>query len=174
MALLRPSNAGPAFTARPGTRLLSASVDIQAAAETAFSHLCAVEKWPVWLSFLRSAERLDSAPVGAGSEIRLRSAIPGDDEQLFEVDHYITNHQLSLVGAYSVRRRLDFRLERKTSRCKLHARIEYPAYGGRLGVLYDAIGAGRKLATQLDESLMHFKHLAEYNAAPKDDLLADF
>ena len=175
MALLRPSNAGAAFTARPGTRLLSASVDIQAAAETAFSLLCAVEKWPVWLSFLRSAHRLDSAaPVGAGSEIRLRSAIPGDDEQLFEVDHYITNHQLSLVGAYSVRRRLDFRLERKTSRCKLHARIEYPAYGGRLGVLYDAIRAGRKLATQLDESLMQFKHLAEYNAAPKDDLLADF
>lgn len=175
MALLRPSSAGPALGSRPGTRLLSASVDIQTAAETAFSLLCAVEKWPVWLSFLRSAEALHSAaPVGLGSEIRLRSAIPGEDEQLFEVDHYITNHQLSLVGAYSVRRRLDFRLERKTSRCKLHVRLEYPAYGGRLGFLYDAIRSGRKLATQLDESLVHFKHLAEYNPVPKDDLLADF
>lgn len=175
MALLRPSTGPTTVVARPGTRLLSASVDVQTAAEAAFALLCAVEKWPVWLAFLRSAELLDrGAPVALGSEIVLRSAIPGHDEQLFEVDHYITNHQLSLVGAYSIRRRLDFRLERKTSRCKLHARLEYPAYGGRLGLLYDAMRGGRKLATQLEESLLHFKHLAEYNAAPKDELLADF
>lgn len=169
MAILRDA------VPRPGTRLLSAAVDLQTAAETAFSLLCAVEKWPVWLAFLRSAELLDArAPLGLGSEIVLRSAIPGHDEQLFEVDHFITNHQLSLVGAYSVRRRLDFRLERKTTRCKLHARLEYPAYGGRLGVLYDALRAGRKLATQMEESLVHFKHLAEYSHAEKDELLADF
>jgi uncharacterized membrane protein len=175
MALLRPSTGQGPVAARPGTRLLSACVDVQTAAEAAFALLCAVEKWPVWLSFLRSAELLDrDAPVAVGSELVLRSAIPGHDEQLFEVDHYITNHQLSLVGAYSIRRRLDFRLERKTARCKLHARLEYPAYGGRIGLLYDAIRGGRKLATQLEESLLHFKHLAEYNAAPKDELLADF
>jgi uncharacterized membrane protein len=174
MALLRPSTAQGPVVARPGTRLLSASVDVQTTADAAFSLLCAVEKWPVWLSFLRSADLVDRAPVSLGSEVVLRSAIPGHDEQLFEVDHYITNHQLSLVGAYSIRRRLDFRLERKTSRCKLHARLEYPAYCGRLGLLYDAMRGGRKLATQLEESLLHFKHLAEYNAAPKDELLADF
>jgi len=176
MAILRPSNgAAGAVSARSGTRLLSASVDIQAAAEAAFELLCAVEKWPVWLSFLRSAEVLDgAAPLGIASEVLLRSAIPGHDEQLFEIDHLITNHQLSLVGAYSIRRRLDFRIERKTTRCRLHARLEYPAYGGKLGALYDALGSGRKLATQLDESLLHFKHLAEYNPTPKDDLLADF
>ena len=161
-----------AVAPRPGTRLLSAAVDVQTDAESAFALLCEIGKWPVWLSFLRSAEIVESAPLTVGSEIMLRSAVPGHDQQLFEVDHFITNHQLSLVGAYSIRRRLDFRLERKTSRCKLHARLEYPAYGGRLGALYDAIGAGRKLSTQLDESLLHFKHLAEYK--PKDDLLADF
>jgi hypothetical protein len=114
------------------------------------------------------------APPAVGSEVLLRSSIPGHEEQLFEIDHFITNHQFSLVGAYSIRRRLDFRIERKTSRCRLHARLEYPAYGGRLGVLYDALGSGRKLATQLDESLLHFKHLAEYNPVAKDELLADF
>jgi hypothetical protein len=41
-------------------------------------------------------------------------------------------------------------------------------------VLYDALRAGRKLATQLEESLIHFKHLAEYRPAEKDELLADF
>lgn len=158
---------------RAGTRSLSAAVDVQTAAETAYSLLCAVEKWPLWLSFLRSAELVESMPIGLGSEILVRSSIPGEPEQLFEVDHLITNHQLSLVGAYSVRRRLDFRIERKTTRCKLHARLEYPAYGGKLGVLYDQMRVGRKLATQFDESLTHFKHLAEYNNS-KDELLADF
>jgi uncharacterized membrane protein len=175
MAIVRPSTGQSTVVARPGTRLLSASVDIQTAAEAAFSLLCAVEKWPVWLSFLRSAELVEpAAPLAVGNEVLLRSAIPGHEEQLFEIDHFITNHQLSLVGAYSVRRRLDFRIERKTSRCRLHARLEYPAYGGRLGALKDALGAGRKLATQLEESLVHFKHMAEYNPAPKDELLADF
>jgi uncharacterized membrane protein len=160
---------------RPGTRSLSAAVDIQASADTAFSLLCTVEKWPVWLSFLRSAEMVDvHEPISVGSEVKVRSSVPGEVEQLFEVDHFITNYQLSLVGAFSTRRRIDFRLERKTTRCKLHARIEYPAYGGRLGALYDALRAGRKLATQLDESLMHFKHLVEYNGSAKDELLADF
>jgi uncharacterized membrane protein len=160
---------------RPGTRSLTAAVDIQAPAETTFSLLCTVEKWPVWLSFLRTAELIDAeSPIMVGTEIKVRSSVPGDEEQLFEIDHFISNYQLSLVGAYSTRRRIDFRLERKTTRCKLHARVEYPAYGGRLGALYDAIRIGRKLATQLDESLVHFKHLVEYNGNAKDELLADF
>ncbi len=104
----------------------------------------------------------------------MRAALPGERQQLFEVDHFITNYQLSLVGAYSVRRRLDFRLERKTTRCKLHARLEYPAYGGKLAMLLDAIRVARGLAAQLEESVLHFKHLAEYNVNAKDELLADF
>lgn len=169
MAILRDA------VPRPGTRSLSAAIDIQAPAESAFSHLCSVEKWPVWLSFLRSAELVEpAAPVNVGSEILVRSSVPGEPEQLFEVDYFISNHQLSLVGAYSTRRRIDFRLERKTTRCKLSARLEYPSYGGRLGALYDALRSGRKLATQLEESLTHFKHLAEYRGAAKDELLADF
>lgn len=160
---------------KTGTRSLSASVDIQTAAEPAFALLCTIEKWPLWLSFLRSAELTDGATaIGPGSEVLIRSALPGDTEQLFEVEHFVTNHQLSLVGAYSVRRRMDFRIERKTTRCRLHARLEYPAYGGRLAMLYDGIRSARKLATQLDESVVQFKHLAEYNGNAKDELLADF
>ncbi len=165
----------PDRNAAPGTRSLSASTDVEAGAEKAFSLLCAVEKWPVWLSFLRSAELKDPhVPLRAGSEIVVRSAVPGESEQLFEVEHFISNHQLSLVGAYSVRRRMEFRLERKTKRCKLHLRLQYPAYGGKLAMLYDAVGSARKLATHLEESAVHFKHLAEYNGSSKDDLLADF
>jgi uncharacterized membrane protein len=160
---------------RQGVRSLSASVDIQTGAEAAFALLCAIEKWPVWMPFLRSAEVGESSqPLAPGSEIVLRSAIPGEAEQLFEVDRLISNYQLSLVGAYSMRRRFDFRLERKTTRCKLTVRLDYPSYGGKVAQMVDALAAGRKLATQLDESMLHFKHLAEYKHDAKDELLADF
>ena len=168
MAILRDA------VPRQGVRALSASVDVQAGAEAAFTLLCEVEKWPVWLSFLRSAELAAGSGLGPESEVVLRSAIPGERDQLFEVDHFITNHRLSLVGAYSTRRRLDFRLERKTARCKLTVRVEYPAYGGKMALVMDALRDGRKLATQLEQSVTQFKHLAEYNHQAKDELLADF
>src|SRR3979411_869103 len=92
--------------ARPSARALFRSQDVASPARTAFDLVCEVEKWPVWLSFLRSARRVDpSEPLGLGSEGAIPSNIPGEDEELFEVDRFIVGHQLSLVGAYSVRRR---------------------------------------------------------------------
>jgi len=157
---------------RGGLRALSASVDVESSAEEAFELLCAVEKWPVWLSFLRSARLADTrVPLAMGSEVIVRSSLPGDEEQLFEVDAFITNFHLSLVGAYSVRRRLDFRIERKTSRSKVHVRLTYPAYHGRLGVWLDQLRRGRRLAAALDDALVHFKGLVEYRR--EEPALAD-
>ncbi|HEX5275813.1 MAG TPA: hypothetical protein VFW34_11130 [Candidatus Rubrimentiphilum sp.] len=153
---------------------IRASIEVQKPAESAFSLLCAVEKWPLWLPFLRTAKIHErSSVLQLGSEISVRSAIPGELEQLFEVDRFIQNHQVSLVGAYSTRRRLDFRLEAQSMRSRLHARLEYPSYGGRLGAIYDRFRSARKLTAQFQEAVVHFKHLAEYEAE-KDALLADF
>ena len=154
--------------------VLSGSLDIVSTPEAAFELVCSVEKWPVWLAFLRSAELVDpSAPLGLGSEVRVRSALPGAAEELYEVDMFIANHHLSLVGAYSVRRRIDVRIERKTARSRIRVRVEYPAYHGRLGSLYDRLTSGRKLGAQLGDSLAHFKGLVEFDRR-KDALLADF
>jgi hypothetical protein len=157
----------------PGLPTHSASLDVNCSAEDAFALLCAVEKWPVWLSFLRSARRSTAqGPLDLGSEVVIRSWLPGDEEQLYEVDGLITNYRLSLVGAYSVRRRIDFRIERRTSCSKIHVRLAYPAYHGRLGLLLDRWQRGRRLASALDDSLIHFKGLVEYERdAP---VLADF
>jgi hypothetical protein len=156
-----------------GLQSHSASLDLDCAAEDAFSLLCAVEKWPVWLSFLRSARRQSADnELEVGSEVVIRSLLPGEEEQLFEVDDYITNYRLSLVGAFSVRRRLDFRIERRTSRSKLHVRLSYPAYHGRLGGLLDRWQRGRRLSNALDDSLVHFKGLVEYQRDAA--VLADF
>lgn len=153
---------------------LRATVDLQTPAESAFALLCSVEKWPLWLPFVRSAQLGAPAQrLELGSEVSVRSAIPGDDEQVFEIDRLIQNHHISLVGVYSTRRRLDFRLEAQSARSKLHARLQYPAYGGKLGILYDQVRRARKLAAQFDEALLHFKHLVEYDRSA-DALIADF
>jgi len=150
----------------PGQRIFNASLDVETDPSDAFALLCAVEKWPVWLPFLQSAKRVDpSTPLALGSEVLVRSSIPGEDEELYEVDQYIANFHLSLVGAYSMRRRLDFRVERKTSRSKLHLRVAYPAYHGRIGVFFDRLKHARRFNSALDEALVHFKGLAEYGDA---------
>jgi hypothetical protein len=154
---------GSGFVARPGLRSLSASVDVESSPEDAFAIVCAVEKWPVWLSFLRSARLAESCvPMQLGSDVVLRWTLPGEEEQVFEVDALIANYRLSLVGAYSVRRRLDFRIERKTTRSKVHVRLSYPAYHGRVGMLVDGWRRGRRLAAALEDAVAHFKGLVEY------------
>src|SRR5581483_9902545 len=153
---------------------IRASIDVHKPAENAFSLLCAVEKWPLWLPFLSTAKLQNRGEtLQLGSEVAVRSAIPGEPDQLFEVDRFIQNHQVSLVGAYSTRRRLDFRLESQSSRSRLHAKLQYPAYGGRVGAFFERLRSGRKLHAQFEEAVVHFKHLVEYDNA-KDALLADF
>jgi uncharacterized membrane protein len=151
---------------------LARTIDVATSAETAFALLCEVEKWPVWLSFLRSARRLEAAPLALGSEVALRSAIPGEDEQLFEVDRFLPGHMVSLVGAYSIRRRIDFRVESKSQVVRVTARVDYPSYGGALGALFDRMTTRRRLESALGDSLVHFKGLAEFgaaNGAPLED-----
>lgn len=157
---------------RPAHEAVHRSLDLATSPEAAFALICEVEKWPVWLSFLRSARVIDGAgPLRPGSEVALRSAIPGEEEELYEVDRFLEGHVVSLVGAYSVRRRIDFRIERKTDRSKIVVRVDYPAYGGMLGALIDRLTARRKLDQALGDSLLHFKGLVEFRDATEDRLI---
>ena|SRR5579872_3011389 len=142
--------------------------DLAVPAPTAFELLCAIEKWPVWLSFLRSVRRIDPAvPLSVGAEVAIRSTIPGAAEELFEVDRLVDGYILSLVGAYSVRRRFDLRVEGKTTRSKLVVRIDYPTYGGVVPAIIDRLTARRRLDGQLADALLHFKGLVEYEDDPE-------
>jgi hypothetical protein len=153
---------------RPAARGIHRTQDVATSAETVFSLMCEVEKWPVWLSLFRSARRIAPIePLRLGSEIAVRSALPGEEEELFEVDGYIEGHMLSLVGAYSCRRRIDLRVERKTERSKVVVRLHYPTYGGVIGELVDRLVRRRKLDVALGDSLIHFKGLAEFERNPE-------
>ncbi len=98
--------------------------------------------------------------------------MPGEDEELFEVDRFIDGHHVSLVGAFSCRRRLDFRVEQKSERSKIVVRVDYPTYGGVVAALVDRFTRRRKLDLALGDSLLHFKGLVEFER--EDGLLADF
>jgi uncharacterized membrane protein len=159
---------------RPSMRAVYRSQDVASPAATAFSIICEVEKWPVWLSFLRSARRTDpQRPFEVGSEVVIRSAsLSGDEEELFEVDRYIAGHHVSLVGAFSCRRRIDFRVEQKSERSKIVVRVDYPTYGGVTGALLDRFTRRRRIDAALADSLLHFKGLVEFERA--DGVLEDF
>ncbi|MHB8151735.1 MAG: SRPBCC family protein [Vulcanimicrobiaceae bacterium] len=162
-----PESQEPRIREQP--RWIVGSIDVDASAEEAFASLRTVERWPAWLTFLHSARLGEPrAPLQIGSDVILRSVIPGEPEELYEVDAYIENFHLSLVGAYSTRRRLDFRLERRTSRCRVHVRIAYPAYYGRLGAIIDGITVRRRLNAELARSLLQFKGLVELAVIDQD------
>jgi hypothetical protein len=153
------------------------SQDLASSPEAAFALICEVEKWPVWLSCLRSARRVDdpARPFGLGSEVAVRGAIGADeDEELYEVDQFLEGHIVSLVGAYSLRRRIDFRIERKSRTSKLVVRVDYPSYGGAFGAFIDRLTSRRKLDRSLSDSLVHFKGLVEYKDVAHDPVLVDF
>ena len=157
-----------------GAAALQCSQDLASSPEAAFALVCEVEKWPVWLSPLRTARRLGDESLELGSLVAVRSAIPGEAEELYEVDRFLAGHVVSLVGAYSLRRRIDFRIERKGERSKLVVHLDYPSYGGAIGALIDRMTARRRLDSALADSLVHFKGLVEFKDCPTDALLADF
>ena len=164
----------PAYTFdRSSARAVHRAQDVASPAATAFARVCEVEKWPVWLSFLRSARLTEPhLPFGEGSEVAIRSNLPGEDEELFEVDRFIDGYHVSLVGAFSCRRRLDFRIEQKSERSKIVVRVDYPTYGGVMGALVDRFTRRRRLEVALGDSLLHFKGLVEFER--EDGILADF
>ena len=160
---------------RVGTSALIGTQDLVSSPDLAFGLICEVEKWPVWLSFVRSARFVDEDDtLRLGAVVALRGMIPGEEEELYEVDQFLDGFIVSLVGAFSVRRRIDFRIERKSETSKLVVRVDYPSYGGVLGALVDRMTARRKIDRALGDSLVHFKGLVEFKTESPDNLLADF
>jgi len=142
--------------------------DLDVPAEIAFDLICAVEKWPVWLSLIDHARPADYTPrVALGSDIVLRSTRLRLDDHIFEVADLVAPHRLTIVDAFSERRRLEFRIEQRGERSRMTLRIGYPTYGGAIGRAYDRLFVKRNLETALAHALVHFKSLVEYEQRPE-------
>jgi uncharacterized membrane protein len=153
-----------------GRLAIQSTIDLDSPAEVVFALLREVEKWPVWLSFSRSIRLVEPGPLSLRSELFVSAAIPGEEEELFEVERFVEGQLLSFVGAFSVRRRLEFQIEGTSERsCRVVARLDYPTYGGVLGALLDGLTARRRLASELGNSLVILKGLAESDDPPSGD-----
>ncbi len=71
-----------------------------------------------------------------------------------------------------MRRRFEFRIETAHVVLEAARELAYPAYHGRLGTFLDRWQRGRRVASALDDSLVHFKGLVEYKR--DEPILADF
>jgi len=144
---------------------LVASEDLNVSAEIAFSRICSVQTWPVWLSFVKRAELDDHASVlSYSSDVILASDLSDGKEEVFEVEELIAPYLLTLVGAFSCRRRIQFRVESKGDISRVVVKIAYSTYGGLLRKYADHLTFRRKLHSSLSQSLQTFKGLVEHDA----------
>jgi hypothetical protein len=144
---------------------LVASENLSVSAEIAFSRICSIQTWPVWLSFVRRAE-FDGYPglLTQASDIVLASDLSAGMEEVFEVEELIEPYLLTLVGAFSCRRRIQFRVDRKDDVSRLTVRIAYSRQGGLLQGFVARFLSRRKLNGLLAQSLQTFKSLVEHDA----------
>jgi hypothetical protein len=153
---------------------LRAELNVDVSPDQAFDLVCKVAKWPVWLSFVESARFANERRgIELGADVIVRSGLLGEGEQTFEIDEIEPAHRLSLVGAYSLRRRLEFTIERLREGSRLCVSLEYPKYGGSVGRVIDRVFVRRKLEAALVASVVHFKSLVEFDLRP-ESVLEDF
>lgn len=144
---------------------LVVSEDLEVAPEIAFARLCSVETWPVWLSLVkRTTLNVPQQRLQLGSDITLWSELSRGREEIYEVDEFIEPYILNFVGAYSCRRRIEFRIERRNEESRIVVRICYPIYGGPLFESVDRLTLRPRLIAALEHSLETFKGLVEHDA----------
>ena len=147
---------------------LVATEELNVSADIAFSRICAVQTWPVWLSFVKRAELEDrTSLLTHDSDILLLSDLFDGKEEVFEVEELIEPYLLTLVGAFSCRRRIQFRVESKNEISRVIVKIAYPTYGGIVRKYTDRLMFRRKLHTALAQSLQTFKGLVEHDATER-------
>ena len=152
---------------------LVATEELHVSAEIAFARICSIKTWPVWLSFVKRAELEDPGnTLTHQSDIVLLSELFDGKEEVFEVEELIEPYLLTLVGAFSCRRRIQFRVERKDDISRLIVKIAYPSYGNLIGRYTERFMFRRKMQTVLTESLQTFKGLVEHDAIEREDRAA--
>jgi hypothetical protein len=145
---------------------LIVSEELDVPPEIAFARLCAVETWPVWMSFVkRTTVNPAAGPLRVGTDIHVWSDLNRGAEEIYEVDEVLEPYTLVLVGAYSLRRRIEFRIERQLERARMTIRICYHIHGGALSTSIDRMTLRRKLGAALAQSVETFKGLVEHDAA---------
>jgi hypothetical protein len=143
---------------------LVVSEDVDVSPDVAFARLCAVETWPVWFSIVKRAQmHATNLPLLVGQDVSLWSELNNGREEVYEVEDLISPSTLTFVGAFSCRRRIDFRIERRGEFSRIVICLTYPIYGGIFAKSLDRITLQRRILSALSHSLETLKGLVEHD-----------
>jgi hypothetical protein len=134
----------------------SECIDIDLPVSRVFDFVSDLTRWPVWLTFVVCAQNREGAEVELCLQRGKRRW-----RETFDVIRFVPNAFLWLEGDLSAARRIEFRFEQRRIGTRLHCAIGYPVYGGGLGTLCDALFERRKVARDLERSLLGLKSALE-------------
>lgn len=140
----------------------SQSIDVRVPVGPVFAFTADVTRWPLWFSFVVSAQQPDRHELQFGEEVHLcmREGRRRWQED-FEVTRYVRNAFLWLEGALSASRRIELRFEQRTDCTRVVCSIAYPVFGGWLSQAGDTLLRKPRLAAELRNSLSHLKSVVE-------------
>ena len=142
-------------------------IDVSVNAERAFSAVVDIARWPVWFSSVVCAQHPEALPVALGEELSVcLNAGKRRWRETFEVSRFVRNAFLSLEGAFSAARRIDFRFEQRGPLTRIASSIGYRVFGGPLATAFDAAFKRRRVRADLRESLLRLKSLLEEAPEP--------
>ena len=153
-------------------------VDVAMPVESVFSFVTDVSRWPVWIPSVVCAQQPESLPIALDEELLLcLHAGRKRWHETFEVTRLVQNAFLSLEGAYSAARRIDFRFEQRGRQTRVACTMGYPLFGGFVTRWIDSISRRRRVRRELRDSLMRLKGLLEERVESRtfgDGLFDDF
>lgn len=142
--------------------LCSDYADIAAPAEKAFALVTDISRWPVWFSPVVSAQHPESLPVALDEELLVCLHCGRRRwHESFEVTRFVRNAFLSLEGAFSAARRIDFRFEQRAGHTRVACAIGYRVFGVVPSIV-DAAFNRQRVKRELRDSLVHLKGLLEH------------
>jgi uncharacterized membrane protein len=137
-------------------------VDVAVPVENAFEFVTDISRWPVWISSVVCAQHPQSLPVAMDEELLLCLHTGRRRwHETFEVTRFVHNAFLSLEGAFSAARRIDFRFEQRGSFTRVGCAMGYPVFGGFVSAWIDRAFRRRRVRRELRDSLMRLKGLLE-------------
>jgi hypothetical protein len=137
-------------------------VDVAVPVENAFAFVTDISRWPVWISSVVCAQHPQSGPVAVDEEFLLcLHAGRKRWHETFEVTRLVQNAFLSLEGAFSAARRIDFRFEQRGSVTRVACSMGYPLFGGFVSAWIDRAFRRRRVRHELRDSLQRLKGLLE-------------
>ena len=140
-------------------------VDVTLPVDRVFGFVADVARWPVWLSFVVSAQ-CDAQPGRGGLALdqELRVCMQRGKrrwQETFDVVRFVPNAFVWLEGSVSAARRIEFRFEQRRSGTRVHCAVGYPVYGGIAGKMRDALFVRHAVTRDVQLSMLQLKSVLE-------------